>query len=225
MQLKIQRSQRAGGLTGSTVIFCLDIRADYSAEEADNIRRYRLGSQGIYNSRAAQRHLDRSGEELERTQSGDLKGRMAGLAKGAVSLALANLHLNVSIESLGKGHHIECKDLNELLEAEDTLRSACKNLTRYLDVANSFNGSELVVEYAGGEEQVHITQHAPPLITQAESVADTSGGEAYEGVDSSAVSAAPSGPPLWLQLLGRYPVYTGAAAIVLVVFVVAYLSK
>ena len=37
MQLKLQRSQRTGGVIGNTVIFCLDARADYSPVEATNI--------------------------------------------------------------------------------------------------------------------------------------------------------------------------------------------
>jgi hypothetical protein len=45
MQLKIQRSQRPGRLVASTVFFCLDVRAAYTAEEAANIRKYKLGGQ------------------------------------------------------------------------------------------------------------------------------------------------------------------------------------
>jgi hypothetical protein len=94
-----------------------------------------------------------------------LREQYAGLARGAFSLVMARLALNISIASLGRGHHIECKDLHELLEAEDTVREACKNVTRYLEVADTFNGSELVVEYDKGEERVHITQAETPLIT------------------------------------------------------------
>jgi hypothetical protein len=79
-------------------------------------------------------------------------------------MALAKMQLNVTIASLGRGHHIECKDLEELLESEDTIRTACKNLTRYLEVADTFDGSELVIEYVNGEEKVHVAQNAPPLL-------------------------------------------------------------
>lgn len=167
MQLKIQRSQRAGGLVGNTVFFCLDVRADYSPEERSNIGRYKLGGQAIYNSKAAQKHLDNAGAQLNRTQTGGTGERFAGLARGALSMAMAKMSLNISIASLGRGHHIECKDLEELLEAEDTVRSACKNVTRYLEIAATFNGSETVVEYEKGEEKVHVTQTAPPLLSYA----------------------------------------------------------
>jgi hypothetical protein len=164
MQLRLQRSQRAGGVLGNTVFFCLDVRGDYSPEEKDNIRKYKLGGQIIYNSRSASKHLDRANAHLDRTQEGDLKNRAAGLARGALSMAMAKMSLNISIASLGRGHHIECKDLEELLEAEDTVRDQCKNVTRYLDVAATFNGSEVVIDYLNGEEKIHIAQNAVPLL-------------------------------------------------------------
>ncbi|HEY8948342.1 MAG TPA: hypothetical protein VIM56_05615 [Rhizomicrobium sp.] len=162
MQLKIQRSQR-NGLTGK-VLFCVDIRADYSPDERANINRYVLGGQVIYNSQNARRHLENAGAHLERTQVGGVGQRASGLARGALSLALARMSLNISIASLARGHHIECKDLGEMLEAEDTVRTACKDLTRYLDAAATFNGSETVVEFINGEEREHIMQSAPPLL-------------------------------------------------------------
>lgn len=167
MQLKIQRSQRAGGLTASTTFFCLDVRADYSQEERSNINRYKLGSQTIYNSRAAQKYLEQTDAHLSRTQEGTTGNRLAGLAKGAASLAMAKMQLNITIASLARGHHVECKDLSELLETEDTVRNACKDLTKYLVIAATFDGSETVVEYVNGEEQEHITPHAPPLLEYA----------------------------------------------------------
>jgi hypothetical protein len=164
MQLKLQRSQQTRGVTSSTVFFCLDVRADYTPEEKSNINKYKLGPQTIYNSRAAQKHLEAAGAHLDRTQEGPTGNRVLGLVRGATSLAMANMQLSISIASLGRGHHVECKDLEELLESEDTIRTACKNLTRYLEVASTFDGSELVVEYVNGEEKVHVAQDAPPLL-------------------------------------------------------------
>lgn len=172
MQLKLQRSQRSGGLTGSTIQFCLDVRADYTAEERTNINRYKLGGQVIYNSRAAKRHFETAEAHLDRSQEGTVGNRVAGLARGAFSMALANMQLSISIASLGRGHHIECKDLEELLESEDAIRNACKNLTRYLEVASTFDGSEVVIEYVGGEEQVHVAEHAIPLLEHTPASSD-----------------------------------------------------
>jgi len=157
MQLKIQRSQRMGGVTGTVVLFCLDVRAEYSPDERTNISKYRLGKQVIYNSQAARKHLDNMGVQLDRTQHGGTGERLAGLAKGVASFALAALHLNISIDSLGRGHHIECKDLNELMEAEEAVMEACRNLKAYLAVASTFNGSIVLIDFDQDEQQ-HISQ-------------------------------------------------------------------
>lgn len=165
MQLKIQRSQRANAF--GSILFCLDVRADYSQEERANINRYKLGGQVIYNSQTARKHLETAGAHLDKTQSGGAGQRAAGLARGALSLAMAKMSLNISLASLGRGHHIECKDLEELLEAEDTVREACKGVTRFLQVAETFDGSEVVIEYQDGEERVHITHQATPLLIES----------------------------------------------------------
>ena len=187
MQLRLQRSQRTGGVLGNTVFFCLDVRGDYTPEEQSNIRKYKLGGQIIYSSRAAQRHAARASAHLDRVDSDLIREKAAGLARGGLSAVMARMSLNISIASLGRGHHIECKDLEELLEAEDTVRLQCKNVTRYLEVAATFNGSEVVIDYVNGEEKVHITQGAVPLLAYtpdssepSPASATSSSGPAYE---------------------------------------------
>jgi hypothetical protein len=63
----------------------------------------------------------------------------------------------------------------------------CKNVTRYLEVAATFNGSEVVIDYVNGEEKVHITQGAVPLLAYTPesseptpASATSSSGPAYE---------------------------------------------
>ena len=192
MQLKIQRSQRTGGVLSNTVFFCLDVRADYSPEEQSNISKYKLGGQGIYNSHAARRHLDTAGGHLETTQVGSVGERAAGLARGAMSLALSKLHLSITIDSLGRGQHIECKDLEELLEAEDAVRTACKNVTRYLQAAATFNGSQTVIAYEGGEEKIHVTQAASPLLTYEATESQTTDPRPVEGWESTVAYGTPA---------------------------------
>ncbi len=218
MQLKIQRSQRA--TITNAIVFCLDIRADYSAEEQHNIQKYRLASQGVYNSRAAQKHSEAASAHLDQTQTGTTGQRLGGLVKGAFSMALANMQLNATVGSLAKGHHIECKDLQELLEAEDTLRKACKDLTRYLEVANTFNGSELVVTYESGEEKVHVTENMPPLLTgpEAASVAADIGqtSSSYEEPEFDFVAKFRE---FWGNALYRKASYAGGAIILIILLV------
>jgi hypothetical protein len=138
MQLKVKRSQRSAGFTGKTILFCADIRAEYTDEERANINKYALGGEVIYNSRAAAEHLDRMQRQVD--------GSGKGLLKGLGSLVLAKMNLNVTIASLQQGQHIECKDLGELLECEEAIMSACKNLKGFLEAAATFDGREIVVD-------------------------------------------------------------------------------
>jgi len=143
MQILVKRSQRTTGFTGKTVLFCSDIRAEYTPEERANINQYGLGGEVIYNSRAASDHLERSGRQMD--------GTAMGLLKGLGSLALAKMNLNVTIASLKQGQHIECKDLGELIECENTIVTACKELKNFLEIASTFDGREIVVDL---DEQV-----------------------------------------------------------------------
>jgi len=138
MQLKVKRAQKTTGLIGKTVVFCADIRAEYTAEERANINKYALGGEVIYNSRAAAEHLERMERQVD--------GSARGLLKGLGSLVLAKMNLNITIASLQQGHHIECKDLSELLECEEAIMNACKNLKGFLEAAATFDGREIIVD-------------------------------------------------------------------------------
>jgi hypothetical protein len=142
MQLKIKRSQRAGGLMGGKLLFCLDVRAEYSPEEQDSIKKYKLGGEVIYNSESAKRHLDAANAHLDAGS----QGSVGGLLRGVAAIAMAKMNLHITIDSLAKGHHIECKELDELLGAEQTIHSACKNMKLYLDAAKTFDGREVVLD-------------------------------------------------------------------------------
>ena len=136
MQLKLKRSQRAGGLIGNKTIFALDIRAEYSSEERDSINRYKLGGEVIYNSQKSSEYLDRAQQA---------NGAFAALG----ALALAKMNLNVTVADLARGQHIECKDLAELLGCEEAICTACKNVKSFLDAAAAFDGREVVVDVEG----------------------------------------------------------------------------
>jgi hypothetical protein len=146
MQLKIQRSQRASGLVSKSVMFCVDARIHLTAEERDNIQKYRLGSQVLYSSEAAKRHAEAaSGEHYESGKS---------WMRGIYHAAAARMALSITVDSLQRGQHIECKDLSEVLDAEDALDKACQSLRTYLETAATFDGREVVVDYTREEPRV-----------------------------------------------------------------------
>jgi hypothetical protein len=136
MQLKMRRSQRSSGILGKTVMFMLDARLDLTAEEAANVKKYKLGDQVIYNSAASRKHLE---------AAADARARESFLSTAART-AMHRLSLNITIDGLTKGQHIECKDLDELLGAEEALRQAAQATHTYLEVAQTFDGREVIYD-------------------------------------------------------------------------------
>jgi hypothetical protein len=159
MQLHLRRSQRDGGVISKSVIFCLDAQAGFTPEEDENIRRYKLHNQCIYNSEASKRMLDRA------DAAGD--GSTRGALKSLAFSAFAAMRLNITVSSLSRGQHIECKSLDELLAAEDALYEACRNLKMYLDTAATFDGREVVIDYSQPEQPQVVAQAQPAQILVA----------------------------------------------------------
>ncbi|HTU12432.1 MAG TPA: hypothetical protein VMG08_16190 [Allosphingosinicella sp.] len=157
MQLKLRRSQRDGGIFLNTAIFCLDARVEFTAEEDRRLNRYKLRNQVIYNSDASARLLARSEAQLDGTVRGSLKS--------FVLAARAALKLNISIATLERGQHVECKGLDELLGAESAIMEACENLKLYLDTAATFDGREALYEFeADGPKLMAHSMTPPPAL-------------------------------------------------------------
>ncbi len=140
MQLKLTRSQKAGGVLSSSVSFALDARVEFTKDEAELVRKYKLGDLTIYNSQRAKEHL-------EHARAGVAQNTVGGTTRALVRLAAARLSLHITIDSLHKGHHIESKSLDEIMGAEDAIREGCENLRSYLDAAATYDGREQVVEF------------------------------------------------------------------------------
>lgn len=153
MQLKIKRSQRDGGVIAKTAIFCLDARVEFTAEERRHISRYKLGKEIIYSSEAAKRHVEKGDANLGSGTVGNLK------ALG--SFVMARLNLNTSIDSLERGQHVECKSLEELMGAEEAIMMACQNLKGYLDLAGTFDGREVLFDFATGMPEAVASAISP----------------------------------------------------------------
>lgn len=131
MQLKVTRSQKKGMLGQHT--FCLDLRAEYTPEEKDRINKYELGGEVIYSSKAAKESL----ANLQAAQS---------LGGAIMHRTLLGMNLNITIASLAKGQHIVCKELRELVDAEEEIKIACRNVKSWLETAAQFDGGEELVD-------------------------------------------------------------------------------
>jgi hypothetical protein len=133
MQLMIRRSQKTSGMISKTVKFCADLRAEYTQEERGCINKYGLGGDVIYDSRAAADHRE-------------MASSVGPSLRALGHLVLAEMNLTITIASLQQGHHIECKDLGELLECEEAIVQACKGIKGFLEAAETFDGREIVVD-------------------------------------------------------------------------------
>lgn len=133
MQLVLKREQSSKGLMSKSVVFVLNARVDLSEEEKFNVDKYKLGSEIIYNSEASRKHIE--------------AGRNSGVAGSIARLALVKMSLNISVDSLQRGHAINCNSLDEVLGAEEAIRDACEHLKTYLDLAETFDGRQEVIEY------------------------------------------------------------------------------
>ena len=122
MKLLLRRNQRAGLL--GKVVFSLDVRADISNEEYENIRRYRLGDTELYSSH----DIDPG----------------SGLLGAASRLAFRAITIRISVDDLANGKKIEVKDVVELLAIEEHIREAAKTFAAVLNAASTFGGEEVL---------------------------------------------------------------------------------
>lgn len=125
MKLLFRRDQRPGGMLGGKVIFVLQVRADIAPEERAAIARYKLGDTLLY---------ARENVRLEEQSM-----------KGVAKLWLKHmLNLTVQVKDLVDGKTIECKDILEMLAAEEQLKEAGENFGAMLRAAMHFGGEEVV---------------------------------------------------------------------------------
>jgi len=168
VQLRLQRSQSS---KGSQAIFCIDVRAYLTPDETANLTKYGLGSITLYNSEAAQRQVDKANRHMA-------EGSVTSNLKAIGTYLLASLHLRVTVGSLVRGQHIECKTLDEMLGAEDAIVEACQRLKQYLNTAATFDGREVLFDFSGNDAEPkilapgeNILQLAPPQSAPATSSA------------------------------------------------------
>jgi hypothetical protein len=139
MQLKMRRSQRASGILSKSVMFMLDARLDLTAEETANVKKYKLGDLTVYNSAASRKHLEAAAEAAVRESAGNFLAYVA-------RTTMARLSLNITVDGLVKGQHVECKDLDELIGAENAIRQAAEATHAYLEIAKTFDGQEVIYD-------------------------------------------------------------------------------
>lgn len=127
MKLLIRRSQKSS-LMGKAV-FVLEVRADISAEEQQNIAKYKLADTLLY-------------------ERSDTKAKGSGVfgftASVAANLVLAAMNISITVADLANGRKIECKDIIEMLAVEAQIKEAAATFKQVLDAAAQFGGEEII---------------------------------------------------------------------------------
>jgi hypothetical protein len=153
--IKLKRSQKN---RRSVPIFMLDARLDSSKHFLACIQKYGLARQIVYDSAARRHHQEAIERHLTHSHNdtallAPASDQAKGIAKtfwhigrAAVSSARASLALRVTVRSLLSGVHIESPELSEILQAESEIREAAESIKSYVETAESFNGSEELIE-------------------------------------------------------------------------------
>lgn len=123
MKLLLRRRQRQG-LIGK-VIFSLEVRAELTRDEHENVRKYKLGNGLLY--------------ERKPMKEGGNEYQQLGHA-----LMHRFLNLTISVNDLANGKTIECKDILEMLAAEAQVKEAAQTFKAILEAAATFEGEEVV---------------------------------------------------------------------------------
>ena len=154
--LKLKRGERAGAL--GKIIFTLDARIDVSAENCALIEKYKLGGRIIYESANREKYREKARQNAENTrdqpsllaspgaQAWGIAKTLGRVGAAAVNATVSALSLRITVNSLMKGVHVECKDMAELMEAENAIVEAGQNLKAEIEAATTFTGEERVIE-------------------------------------------------------------------------------
>ncbi len=133
MRLKLQRKQEQKGLMSKSVSFLLYAKVDLTEQEQHCVSKYKLGGQIIYDSEQFKKNIEAG------ASSSNTAARLA-------RLAMAKMSMQVTVKSLQDGQTITCSTLDEVIGAERAILDACEALKNYLEVAETFDGREEVIE-------------------------------------------------------------------------------
>jgi hypothetical protein len=151
--IKTRRSKKRKGLWRKT-IFVLDARMAVSPDIRKEIAEYDLGGLIVYDSLARKHHTEQMKARHEATKQKTgwrepIEKQVLGLVKFmfrtvlvVISATRVGLAVRVTVASLMKGAHIECRSLNELLTAEEAIAKAGGSIRAFIDEARTFDGRE-----------------------------------------------------------------------------------
>jgi len=128
MELLLSRSQKSGMIGLGGISFVLDVRTKLTGEEQEFVRKYKLGKTVIYENASVTDRLSESGmlKQLATSVAARATGRM------------------FTVDDLVNGRKIECKDIIEMLEAENQIKDAAESFHIILMTCQQFGGEEVI---------------------------------------------------------------------------------
>lgn len=123
VKLLLCRAQRKSLL--GKVIFNLVVRAELTDGEREDVRKYRLGDSLLYERKPLKQ------SDNEYFQIGN-------------ALMHRFMNLTITVNDLASGKTIECKDIVEMLAAEQQVKEAANTFKAVLHAAANFEGEEVI---------------------------------------------------------------------------------
>ena len=133
MKLKLRRNQQSG-ITGK-VTFKLFFIVDLDADEAAALQKYKFGKHVVYETPKGA-----AASEALKMASG-LGGFGRGLAAHIAAKAFDHI---LTVNDMLNGKEIICKDIDEMIAAEEQIKDACQTLSRILYMCQHFEGEEII---------------------------------------------------------------------------------
>lgn len=127
MELLLSKSQKSGMLT-STITFTLNIKTRLNDEEQALIKKYKMGKEVVY----------------EKLPIGAAVAGMGGIAGALTAITAKALKLVFTVDDLVKGRTIECKDILDMIAAEQQIRDAADGFWGIIQASKNFEGEEVV---------------------------------------------------------------------------------
>jgi hypothetical protein len=127
MELLLSKSQKSGMLS-STITFILNIKTRLTDDEQALVRKYKMGKEVVY----------------EKLPVGAAISNMGSIAGALTAITAKALKLVFTVDDLVKGRTIECKDILDMIAAEQQIRDAADGFWGILQASKDFEGEEVV---------------------------------------------------------------------------------
>jgi hypothetical protein len=128
MELLLSKSQEKGMLGLGSISFILDVKTKLMPEEAELVKRYKMGDILIY----------------EKLPVSEMVKATGGLTSGLLAVASKVLKLQFKVSDLVNGRQVKCKDIGEMISAHEQIESAAENFYNLLMAAKNFEGEEVI---------------------------------------------------------------------------------